>query len=70
MAAMNFVLRVLLLVWVFGYLFVSCAPLLGANGLVGAIGFLSGIVLFFPWLVGVIVLAILVWLTNPGPRSR
>jgi hypothetical protein len=66
---MNFLLRVLLLVWVFGYLLISCAPLLGANGLVGAIGFLSGIVLFFPWLVGVIVLAILVWLTGPTRRS-
>jgi hypothetical protein len=65
---MNFLLRVLLLVWVFGYLFVSCAPLLGTNGLVGAIGFLSGVVLFLPWLVGVIVLAILIWLTSPGPR--
>ena len=67
---MNFVLRVLLLVWVFGYLLVSCAPVLGANGLVGAIGFLSGIVLFIPWLVGVIVLAVLVWLTGSGrPRA-
>jgi hypothetical protein len=65
---MNFLLRVLLLVWVFGYLFVSCAPLRGTNGLVGAIGFLSGVVLFLPWLVGVIVLAILIWLTSPGPR--
>jgi hypothetical protein len=66
---MNFLLRVFLLAWVFGYLLISCAPLLGANGLVGAIGFVSGIVLFFPWLVGVIVLAILVWLTSPGRRN-
>jgi hypothetical protein len=66
---MNTLLRVLLLLWVFGYLVVSCAPVLGANGLVGAIGFLSGIVLFVPWLIGVIVLAVLVWLTSPGrPR--
>jgi len=66
---MNFLLRLFLLVWVFGYLLISCAPLLGANGLIGAIGFVSGIVLFFPWLVGVVVLAILVWLTSPTRRS-
>ena len=66
---MNFVLRILLLIWVFGYLVVSCAPVLGANILIGALGFLGGIVLFVPWLIGVLVLAVLVWVTNPG-RSR
>jgi hypothetical protein len=66
---MNFVLRVLLLIWVFGYLVVSCAPVLGANLFVGALGVLGGIILFVPWLIGVIVLAVLVWATNPGrPR--
>ena len=67
---MNFVLRIVLLIWVFGYLVVSCAPVLGANGLVGALAFLSGIVFFIPWLLGLIVLGVLVWITNPGrPRS-
>jgi hypothetical protein len=65
----NTLFRILLLIWVFGYLVVSCAPLLGANAFVGALGFLSGIVLFVPWLVGVIVLAVLVLVTNPA-RSR
>ena len=66
---MNTLLRVLLLVWVFGYLVVSCAPVLGANLVLGALGLAVGIVLFVPWLIGVIVLAVLVWLTNPG-RSK
>jgi hypothetical protein len=67
---MNFILRVLLLIWVFGYLLVSCAPVLGANLFVGALGFLTGALLFIPWLFGVIVLAVLVWLTDPGrPRT-
>jgi hypothetical protein len=61
----NTLLRILLLVWVFGYLLVSCAPLLGANVFVGTLGLLIGIVLFIPWLVGVIVLAVLVLATNP-----
>ena len=65
---MNFVLRVILLIWVFGYLVVACAPMLGANGLVGALGFLGGLVFFIPWLIGLIVLAVLVWVTNPGSR--
>ena len=67
---MNFVLRVLLLIWVFGYLVVSCAPVLGANLFVGALGFLGGIVLFIPWLIGLIVLAVLIWVTNPGRRPN
>jgi hypothetical protein len=61
----NTLLRILLLVWVFGYLLVSCAPLLGANVIVGTLGLLGGIVLFIPWLVGVIVLVVLVHTTNP-----
>jgi len=61
----NTLLRILLLVWVFGYFLVSCAPLLGANVMVGTLGLLGGIVLFIPWLVGVIVLAVLILATNP-----
>jgi hypothetical protein len=62
----NTLLRIVLLIWIFGYLLVSCAPVLGANVFVGALGLAFGVVLFVPWLIGVIVLAVLVWLTNPG----
>lgn len=66
---MNLLFRILLLVWVLGYLLVSCVPLLGDNLLVAGFGFLAGVVFLVPWLIGVLVLGILVWLTNPSrPR--
>jgi hypothetical protein len=61
---MNTLFRVLLLIWVLGYLFVSCAPLLTGHLVVGGITLIAGIVLFVPWLAVTIVLAGLVWLTN------
>jgi hypothetical protein len=61
----NFALRVLLLAWVLGYLFVSCVPILSGHLIVGGITFLAGVVLFIPWLVGVAILAVFIWLTNP-----
>lgn len=64
----NTLLRVLLLIWVFGYLLVSCGPLLGGDFLLGAITLVGGIVLFVPWLIGVVVLGALIWLTNPARR--
>ena len=65
---MNTALRIGLLLWVFGYLFVSCAPLLGGHLILGAITLVGGIVLFVPWLIGVVVLGVLIWLTNPPRR--
>lgn len=66
---MNLLFRILLLVWVLGYLLVSCVPLFGDNLLVAGFGFLAGAVFLVPWLIGVLVLGILVWLTNPSrPR--
>jgi hypothetical protein len=65
MGALNLVFRVLLIVWVVGYLAISCAPLLGESAGAGLIGLFAGAVLIVPWLVGVVILAILVWLTNP-----
>jgi hypothetical protein len=60
----NFAARLLLLVWVLGYLFVSCGPLLGGHLLIGAITFAGGI-LFFPiWVIGILVLGGIIWLTN------
>lgn len=65
---MNTLLRVLLLIWIFGYLFVSCSPLLGGDLILGAITFLGGIVLLVPWVIGILVLAVLVRLTDPVRR--
>jgi hypothetical protein len=61
----NFAARILLLLWVFGYLFVACAPILGGHLIVGALS-LAGGILFFPfWMIGIVVLAGVIWLTNP-----
>ncbi|MBI2776745.1 MAG: hypothetical protein HYX57_05690 [Chloroflexi bacterium] len=60
--------RILLAPWIAGFLLVSCAPLY-TDGAIGFFGLVTGVVLLVPWLVGVAVLAILIWLTNPG-RGR
>ena len=65
---MNLALRIALLVWILGYLFAACAPILGGHLIIGTIGLIGGIVLFIPWLIGVIVLAALIWATNPSRR--
>jgi hypothetical protein len=64
----NLLFRVLLLIWVLGYLFVSCAPILGGHLLLGAVTLVGGIVLFVPWVIGIVVLAALIWVTNPPRR--
>jgi hypothetical protein len=64
----NLVLRILLLLWVCGYLFVSCAPILGGHLVLGAITFVGGLVLFVPWVFGIVVLAALIAATNPPGR--
>jgi hypothetical protein len=64
----NVALRILLLVWIVGYLFVSCVPLLNGHILIGTLTFVAGIALFVPWLIGIAVLVGLIWLTNPGRR--
>jgi hypothetical protein len=61
----NSVLRVLLLVWVLGYLLISCGALISGDLGGGVVGLVAGAVLFVPWLVGVVVLGALVWITNP-----
>ncbi|MEO5940225.1 MAG: hypothetical protein ABIZ72_04720 [Candidatus Limnocylindrales bacterium] len=65
---MNTALKVLLLIWVVGYLLVSCGPLLGGHLFIGAVAALGGIVLFVPWLIGVVVLAVLIRVTNQPRR--
>lgn len=57
--------RIVLLVWVFVFLAVSCGPILIGNSVLGAVGLLTGAFLFIPWLAGVAILGTLVWYTNP-----
>lgn len=64
----NAILRILLLVWVLGYLFAACVPLLGGHLVLGVVALAGGMVLFIPWLIGVVVLAVLIRLTNE-PRG-
>lgn len=65
MGPINTILRVVLAIWVAGFLLVSCAPILFGDGAVGFFGFVAGVVLLVPWLIGVVILAIGVWLTTP-----
>jgi hypothetical protein len=44
---------------------ISCAPLLIGNAIAGGVGLLAGAVLLVPRLIGVLVLSIFIWLTNP-----
>ena len=62
---MNGFFRLLLALWTILFLVISCAPLLTGNAIVGGAGLVAGAFLLVPWLVGVLVLAILIWLTNP-----
>ena len=62
---MRLVLQLILLIWVLGYLFVSCAPLLNGHLVLGAITLVGGIVLFIPWLIGVAILVFLIWASDP-----
>lgn len=63
--ATNTIFRVLLLIWVCGYLFVSCVPLLTGHLIIGGITFVAGIIFLIPWLLGVVILGALIWMTNP-----
>ena len=62
---MNGLFRLLLAIWTIGFLLISCVPLLTGNAVAGGVGLLAGAVLLIPWLVGVVILSIFVWLTNP-----
>ncbi|MEA2519231.1 MAG: hypothetical protein QOF49_1311 [Chloroflexota bacterium] len=64
---MNLVLKLLLLLWIVGYLVVACAPILNGHLLIGAITLFGGIVLFIPWVIGIVVLALLIRATS-APR--
>jgi hypothetical protein len=60
----NGLFRLLLAIWTIGFLVISCVPLVTGNAAAGGVGLLAGAVLFVPWLVGVLILSIFVWLTN------
>ena len=62
--SLNTGLRILLLIWIVGYLVVSCGPLLNGHLLIGGATLVAGIVLFIPWVIGIGVIAILIWMTN------
>jgi hypothetical protein len=61
---MNTVFRVLLAIWIVGYLAIACAPLFADSVFIGGIGFVSGILLLIPFIVGCVILVSLIWLTN------
>lgn len=68
-------LKVILTLWVLGFLVIACGPAIAADGIGGtliggAFGLLLGSVLFVPWVIGVGILILLIWLTNPRGRPR
>ena len=65
---MNTLLRILLLIWIVSYLFISCAPILNGNLVLGTITLLGGIALFIPWLIGIALLGFGIWLSDPRRR--
>jgi hypothetical protein len=56
------VFRVALLVWAVAYPVASCSPVLGDGGVGGAIALSA--VLFFPWIIGIIILGVVVAVTR------
>jgi hypothetical protein len=62
---LNTTLRLILAIWTIGFLAISCGPMFTGDVGAGGLGLLVGGVLFVPWLVGILVLGIFVWLTNP-----
>lgn len=65
---MNLALRLILLVWILGYLLASCGPLLDGHLVLGTIALFGGILLFVPWVIGIAVLLFLIGATNPPRR--
>jgi hypothetical protein len=68
----NAILRLILLIWVIGYLVLSCGGLFSGSLGSAALGLFGGLILLVPWILGIVILVVLVWLTNPrgpaGPR--
>lgn len=67
-------LKVILVLWVLGFLVAACGPTIAADGiggtLIGAVfGLVLGSILIVPFLLGVGVLLVLIWLTKPRGRT-
>jgi hypothetical protein len=67
-------LRVILVLWVIGFLVIACGPAILGDGIGGTlfggvVGLTLGAVLFVPWVIGVVILGALIWLTNPRRRG-
>ena len=63
--------KVVLAIWVIGYLVIACGPALSGDGLSGFIlggffGLLLGSALFIPWVAGLVLLVGAYFLTRPG----
>ena len=65
---MNVALRIILLIWVLGYLLASCAPILNGHLFVGTLALFGGLIFFIPWVIGIVVLAFLISATNARRR--
>jgi hypothetical protein len=65
---MNLALRLVLLLWIVVYLVASCAPILNGHLVLGTFAILGGLLLFVPWVIGIVILVILIQATNP-PRG-
>jgi hypothetical protein len=63
--------RIALVVWAIAFPVISCGPAVAGDGVPGTIlggllGLALGSVLFVPWVIGLVVLGALVFLTNRG----
>jgi len=69
--SLNGILRAALAVWALAYPVVACAPLLitgtdtaGGTAVGGLVSLAVGATLFGPWIVGLLVLGVLAWVTK------
>jgi hypothetical protein len=65
---MNLALRLILVLWIVVYLVASCGPILDGHLVLGALAVFGGLLFFVPWVVGIVILAILIQATNPPRR--
>jgi hypothetical protein len=65
---MNLALRLILVLWIVVYLVASCGPILDGHLVLGALAVFGGLLFFVPWVVGIVILAILIQATNPRRR--
>lgn len=66
---LNTILRVLLALWVIGYLLAACVPMLLGSSPTTGMGPVAGAILLVPWFAGVVILVSLIWLTRRRRRG-